>query len=1098
MKNDAKFKTNYDRLNSAQKQAVDSINGPVMVVAGPGTGKTQLLAMRVANILKKTDISPENILCLTFTESAATNMTQRMASIFGPSAYQVAVRTFHGLGSEIINRYGQYFYNGAVFQPADDITTMKILEGIFEQLKHDNPLSSVMNGQFTYLSSVITAISDLKKAGLVPNEVQQLIEQNQQFIDEITPAVREVFANRINAKTITLAGELLSKAIDTCTDFQQLPFSNEPTLAQIFTDSLSSALNDAELSGKTTPLTNWKKNWVTTDDNKEIILSDSVKNNKLSAVNEVYAEYLKQMIEQSLYDYDDMILRVVHALELFPSLKFDLQEQYQYILVDEFQDTNDAQMRILRNLTDYDSSPNIMIVGDDDQAIFRFQGADISNIQSFAASYKEVKTVVLSENYRSNRTVIDIAESVSSQINMRLTNILNISKTLNQNFRQTGDIENIITDTPEQERGIIAQNIADKINDGQDPNEIAVIARRHRDLENLLPFLAEKNIPVDYEREQNILNSEPIKILELLARIVQAIADRDDEYSNSMLPELISYSAWNIPPKDIWQISLQSNREHKFWLETMLNYNDQSKNIAEWLIVMSTKSRTEPMEIMLDQLFGGGDETDEFSSPLYNYFFSAEKLNRGPAAYMDFLSALTKLRQIIRDYQPADDNDSQLYLSDFINLIDTYRSLGKVIMARQNISGVNGVKLLTAHKAKGLEFDSVYIMNASSQGWGQKSRGRSSLISFPHNMPFAVTGDSTDEQLRLLFVALTRARRSLTVTSHLINDTGKELLPLEYLADNNLLPTQTTSQPDIKSSIKQLETSWHDSIFDMTAQKTELADVLNDVLARYRLSATHLNTFLDVSSGGPTNFLMRDLLRFPSARSAAAAFGTAIHTTLQRAHTHLTARGDQKPLEDMLGDFETTLSAMPMSETDYTKYLGKGIDLLKIFYDQRINTFTPEQVVERSFTGDNILLGTARLTGMIDLIDFDSDNQTITVTDYKTGKAPRSWQGRTDYEKIKLHKYRQQLLFYKLLIDKSPQFKKFSATKGILEFVEPVGGQITRLEINYTDEDVDTFVKLIQIVWNKIINLDLPNIDSYSKDYEGLIQFENDLATGII
>ncbi len=1098
MKSNVKFNTNYDRLNPAQKQAVDAIDGPVMVVAGPGTGKTQLLAMRVGNILQKTDVKPENILCLTFTESAATNMAQRMASIFGASAYQVAVRTFHGLGSEIINRHGQYFYNGAVFQPADDITTMRILEGIFENLKHDNPLASTMNGQFTYLSSAVTAISDLKKAGLVPNEVQQLVEQNQLFIDKIAPAVREVFDDRISAKTISLAAKLQSTAQKIAEEFTQLSFTNEPPLAQIFADSFSLALSESELSVKTTPLTQWKKQWLTTNDDKNIILSDSVKNDKLSAVNGVYAEYLKQMIEQSLYDYDDMILRVVHALELFPPLKSDLQEQYQYILVDEFQDTNDAQMRILRNLTDYDDQPNIMVVGDDDQAIFRFQGADISNIQSFTKSYQNANTIVLSDNYRSNQSVIDVAESVSAQIDTRLTNLLGISKILNPNFTESGKLTNIVATTPEHEHETIADRVADEIANGQNPSSIAIISRRHRDLENLLPFFANKNIPVDYEREQNVLNSEPVKILELLARTVQTIADRDDENSNSMLPELISHSAWKIPPIDIWRISLQSNRERKYWMETMLDYNDQAKEIAEWLIVMGAKARTEPLETIIDQLFGNDEKTDEFSSPLYKYFFSAVELDQNPTKYLDFLSALTRLRQIIRDYQPAEESDDQLYLSDFISLIDTYRSLGKIIMSRQNATGTNGVKLLTAHKAKGLEFDSVYVVNASSQGWGQKSRGRSSLVSFPHNMPFTVAGDSADEQLRLLFVALTRARRNLTVTSHLTNESGKDLLPLEYLIDNENLPTRLLNQPDSQSSIRQLETSWHDSLFDLPNQKIELKAALTEVLNRYRLSATHLNTFLDVSSGGPTNFLMRDLLRFPSARSAAAAFGTAIHTTLQRAHTHLTARGDQKPLEDMLGDFETTLSTMPMSETDYTKYLGKGIDLLKTFYNQRIDSFAPTQIVERSFTGDNIMLDDARLTGMIDLIDFDSDNQTITVTDYKTGKAPRSWQGRTDYEKIKLHKYRQQLLFYKLLIDKSPQFKNFTATKGVLEFVEPIGGQITQLEIYYSNEEVGEFEKLIQIVWNKIINLDLPNVDDYSKDFEGLIQFENDLAIGKI
>ena len=108
----SKFAAELERLNASQKSAVLQTDGPLMVVAGPGTGKTQLLAMRVANILQTTDTDAGSILCLTFTESASANMVHRMTSIFGAEAYRVAVNTFHGLGSDIISRYGQYFYSG--------------------------------------------------------------------------------------------------------------------------------------------------------------------------------------------------------------------------------------------------------------------------------------------------------------------------------------------------------------------------------------------------------------------------------------------------------------------------------------------------------------------------------------------------------------------------------------------------------------------------------------------------------------------------------------------------------------------------------------------------------------------------------------------------------------------------------------------------------------------------------------------------------------------------------------------------------------------------------------------------------------------------
>ena len=157
------FETRYRALNAAQKQAVDTTEGPLMVVAGPGTGKTELLSMRVANILRTADVLPQNILCLTYTESGAYAMRERLAGLIGADAYKVAIHTFHSFGSEIINRNAEYFYHGAYFRPADELSSYEILRSIFEKLPHNNQLASKMNDEFTYLRDTQTAISDLKR-----------------------------------------------------------------------------------------------------------------------------------------------------------------------------------------------------------------------------------------------------------------------------------------------------------------------------------------------------------------------------------------------------------------------------------------------------------------------------------------------------------------------------------------------------------------------------------------------------------------------------------------------------------------------------------------------------------------------------------------------------------------------------------------------------------------------------------------------------------------------------------------------------------------------------------------------------------------------
>src|SRR5258708_4127152 len=137
----------YKRLNVAQKEAVDATNGPVMVIAGPGTGKTQLLSVRVAHILQTTDTSPNNILCLTFTESAASAMRQRLAEMIGADAYKVAIHTFHSFGTEIISQYPAYFYEGAHFRPASELNSFEVLQPLFSALPHTSPLAKTMNGE---------------------------------------------------------------------------------------------------------------------------------------------------------------------------------------------------------------------------------------------------------------------------------------------------------------------------------------------------------------------------------------------------------------------------------------------------------------------------------------------------------------------------------------------------------------------------------------------------------------------------------------------------------------------------------------------------------------------------------------------------------------------------------------------------------------------------------------------------------------------------------------------------------------------------------------------------------------------------------------
>jgi len=228
------FESRYKKLNEHQRAAVDAIDGPVMVVAGPGTGKTELLSMRAANILRKTDELPENILCLTFTESGSVAMQKRLTDIIGRSAYNVSIYTFHAFGTEIMSRYREYFYRGAEFKPADELSIHRIITSILDDLPYDNPLRSQMNGKYTAISDIIRAISDLKRASLTNAEFTALLNATDEALEIAGALVSEAFTDRIGKSTRDKLADVIPKIHDIA---ESMPLDALQPLSEVLTQS---------------------------------------------------------------------------------------------------------------------------------------------------------------------------------------------------------------------------------------------------------------------------------------------------------------------------------------------------------------------------------------------------------------------------------------------------------------------------------------------------------------------------------------------------------------------------------------------------------------------------------------------------------------------------------------------------------------------------------------------------------------------------------------------------------------------------------------------------------------------------------------------
>ena len=1128
------FHTRYATLNTNQRQAVDYIHGSLLVIAGPGTGKTELLSMRTAQILRQTDTLPDSILCLTFTESGAANMRQRLRQIIGEDAYKIAIHTFHSFGTEIINQHRQYFFRGADAQPADELTQHQIVTGILEELDWRNPLSIKNNGEFVYTSELIRVISEFKQSGLTPAELRAITVDNQRVIADIASDIQQVFASKISKKTIELFAPLAEKIADrvgergatelsentasSASHHANLPSSITP-YAHVLALSIAHTAQEAIDTNSTKPLTAWKNKWCEKNASGEFVLRDFAASEKLSAAIDVYEAYGNVLAERSLFDYDDMILSVIQACESHPELRANLQEQFQFIMVDEFQDTNLAQLRLLFDLTGDEDNPNIMAVGDDDQAIFSFQGADVGNIQRFRQHYHDPKIIVLTDNYRSVADILTAARGVITQGTDRLENTIDgLSKQLTAHAPGSGaQVEVQEFTSASEERAGVTKQIAELIKRGENPAHITVIARHHKELIELLPYLYRQNLMVNYERHDDILEQDIIQALDKLARVVMAIHQNNLDVANSLLPEVIAHPAFGFSALDIWRLSLHAYKNRQLWLESMLA-NSTFQPFGEWLLERAKDVPNLPLEEQLDKLLGleageepllglrtaiaaraSSDARREKRSPskgsslnsLAAHYFSPQALAEHPDAYLTTLESLRTLRQKLRDRA----TDATPTLADFLEFIDLHRSTKtRLTHIRPQASALGGaINLMTAHKSKGLEFPHVFVIGAVDSAWGEKVRSRSRLIRYPANLQLQPAGTSYDERLRLFFVAMTRAKTTLTMTYSQTNDAGSDTMIASFLTDH--APTIIPAADTPAAQITVAQTDWSTRLSaPITA---ELKDVLAPTLETYKLSITHLNNFLDVSRGGPQNFLLNNLLRFPSAKSSAASYGTAIHASLQQLHNLLRADHRLPPTERILHHFRTSLEAQHLPPDDFALYLDKGTAALTAFLDAKSSDFHDTELAELDFAHQGVVVGGARLTGKLDVADIEKNNKTIFVTDYKTGKPSHSWKGASDYEKIKLHKYRQQLMFYQLLVESSRDYGNFSFTGARLQFVEPdmKTGDILSLEDTFSEGELAEFARLIGIVWRRITALDLPDISGYSADYKGMVQFEEELLT---
>ncbi len=1094
------FEERYDALNKEQKRAVDSIDGPVLVVAGPGSGKTELLSLRVGTILKVGSARASSILCLTFTETAARNMRERLETLIGADAYRVAIYTFHGFCTDIIGRYPEYFFNATHFRPASDLAQSEILETIFERLPHKHVLGGFHPERgYAYLKECQSKIKDIKKGGLTPARFKEIINENAR----VYPALNEILAEHLPER-------IGKDSYDAFVQMRDLFLKTDTSLGERYALSVSRALEQVEATEKNTPLSVWKSETTGKDENERRVLKDSLLTEKLLALGDIYQMYQDALHKNGYFDYEDMILQVIEALAKHVTLRTELEEMYQYIMVDEFQDTNNAQLSLVKAISSnpvHEGRPNVCVVGDDDQAIYKFQGAEISNILSFKKLYDDVEIIVLTENYRSTQKVLDFARAIVLQGVERLETREKISKHLlaKNKTLDAGAIHTLSFSSPEEEYAYIAAEVAKLLTNKVPAKEIALIAREHKQLILLLPYLDKLDVPYTYTRKENVFDEQHVKELIILCRFLATVGDTKYE-RDELLPTILAFPFWGLDRISIWRIAEHAKRENMSWLAAMEQSKDEAISLlATFFIELGVASQTTPLEIILDTLIGSKDIpltsespeddtsfflqpltlTTSFTSAYKSFYFGESALKENASSYIHFLSSLRVFMRALREYKEGE----ALRVHDVGDFVDMHVSYNIPLINETPFAhNEHSVQLLTSHGAKGLEFSCVFVVSVNDAIWAGSKKG--SKLSFPANLPLTGAGDNEDDFIRLFYVALTRARHTLYITHH--------KSPLRFLSTSELPDTNTVAE-----SVDASELLAHGlSVYQAPPFAKDEKALLQKVVEGYMLSPTHLNNFLDLTKGGPMMFLEQNLLRFPQAKTASSVYGTAIHKALEDAHVMSRKDGKTPKLDALIAIFNKELKYGRLQDFEEEKLRVRGEKVLARYYELKNDEIKKGAQVEINFAKQSVMIDGALFTGKIDKVLEDEDKN-WTVVDLKTGKGFSDWdeKGQSTYDEIKLHHYRHQLMMYKLLVENSRDYSAHTVVSGVLEFTEEeVDNKIQELSLSFETKEGDAelarFKKLAGAVYKKIVALDFPETEKYEKTLEGIKEFEEELIEG--
>ena len=1032
------------RLNAEQKEAVDTLEGPLLIVAGPGTGKTQLLSARAANIMSEKRLPGENMLILTYTNAAAKSVKERLAKLVGFEGYKIFAETFHGFANSVIldsEEAAEYLRERVQMT---DLEKIKCLEYIVDHFTDSVSALRPFGYPYLYIREIARKISDLKNEGIAPSEFEK-------------------------------------------------------------------ALGDVEPDG---------------------VYVEKKHIPRLKELSFIYKKYeeLKKggdkniFDERGRYDYDDMIMIAIEILEKQPELAHVYREKYKYIMVDEFQDTNGAQLKLLFLLSGEDK-PNLCCVGDDDQSIYRFQGASIANFKLLKDKFPQIKIIRLKNNYRSAKEIIDLSSKIIKHIPRKER--LDEPKELQpkKDYRNKS-IEFKTFSTEDEEIMYIAskiKDIAEIIKKSGDLtlrerkkayNHIAVLVRKRASILKLIDYFLKIGIPYSTDGKEDISCQKRVRqmidVLKLPGLMTYDLDERD-----VALYRVLSGDFLEIPQSDVLTFVNFANKKKRVFESSLFEefiksfeINDLNKkpdssatkklpllkkirlerahkmHLASWAIQrLSEDANTRPVH---DLLMGWVED-----SGLYKFIVREYDKNR--ILLTRELRSLTSFINMVKNLTLA---RPDLTLSEFMDELETMKTHNMPVAGQLVTSTQDGVRIITAHASKGLEFHACFIpFCVQDKNWPLKP--------LPEKLPLPPSVVKTKESVkskpelsqlsffdetRLFYVASSRAKSNLIFTA---SPSGDAVASSFFNTLTHGLKESAKPEEEILKEFFKKEKG----VDTFKNTRSTLKDTVNNLT----LTPTKLNNFLRCKR----KFLYANLLLLPGKKNQSLVFGNCAHKAAE--DTYRIYKNEKKfpDFSFFKKSFKRELKFQGVNKTIQNWCLAKLEELKRWFDRAKLNPVIPINLEKKKII---TLKGGIIFSGKYDKVEFENEQKgLIRIIDYKTGKPDKHIKQVEDVNNLAsddCDDYLRQLVAYKMLYERDTyEPAGYHVSHGVLAFLEPAKntsrkynltkGEYVDKKIPVTEKMVDEFEGVILSVWRQINNLEFDKLPERDRSKCGNCAFDS-------